>query len=116
MIRKPAFIPLGLFSPQDNMSFIPDMPGLLPAYTPTLTPPDGTRTTFTFAALPAYVIWNGVDQFQNVGYTITGPVSNIYTVTLIDFNGNILTPSATDDIRAAGPAVVPAPPTGALST
>lgn len=107
MLRKPALIPVGLFSPQDDLSFIPDMPGLQPSFTPTTTAPDGIRTTFLFAGLPAYIVWNGVDQFLGVGYTITGPISGIYTVTLIDYQGNVLTPGSTDDIRAASTNIVP---------
>lgn len=107
-LRKPMLIPFGLFSPNDNISFLPDLPGVSQAFTPTLTAPDGTRTTFQFAGLPAYLVWNGVDQFQNTGYTITGPVSGIYTATFTDYQGNVLTPSPTDDIRAAGSTIVPA--------
>lgn len=98
-LRKPAFIPFGTFSPGDNLSFIADIPTQGATFEYTTTPPDGSRTTFRFADLPIYVIWNGVLQFQNVGYTITGGIGN-YVVTLIDYLGNVLTPGTTDSILA----------------
>lgn len=99
-LRKPALIPFGLFSPQDNLSFIADMPGNTTTFQNTLTPPDGIRNTFLFSELPIYIIWNGLQQREGVGFTLTGPVAGIYAVQFTDFAGNILTPGATDDIYA----------------
>lgn len=114
-LRKPALIAFGDFSPNDNLNFIADMPGVASSFTPTTTPPDGTRTTFQFAGLPAYIVWNGVIQFQNVGYTITGPVSGVYTVTFIDYLGNVLTPGSSDTLRSAGVTTLASPNSTALT-
>lgn len=99
-LRKPALIYFGSFSPGDNLGFIADMPTNGATFSPTLTPPNGTRTTFTFSALPLYIVWNNTVQFQNIGYTLTGPVAGIYTATFMDYAGNILTPGSTDSIIA----------------
>jgi hypothetical protein len=65
---------------------------------PTTTPPDGTRTQFTFSYVPKYVSWNGMNQFQDKGYKLT-IVGGAYSVRFIDANGLTLTPQTGDDIR-----------------
>lgn len=99
-LRKPGFIPFGTFSPGDNLSFIADLPGTTETFQGTSTPPDGIRSTFLFTSLPVYVSWNGVQQWQGVGFNVTGPVLGLYTVQMRDYAGNILVPGPTDDIRA----------------
>src|SRR5258708_4676777 len=91
-LRKPALIYFGSFSPGDNLSFIADFPTQGATFSPTLTPPDGSRTTFNFNALPLYIVWNGVIQFQNIGYLLTNPSIGLWVATFIDFAGNVLTP------------------------
>lgn len=64
-----------------------------------LTPPDGVRTAFTFAAIPQYILWNGLNQFLGTGYT--QQVVNSTLISLIDSLGAVVTPGAGDDIREA---------------
>lgn len=61
--------------------------------------PDGITTQFGFSAYPKTISWNGLNQFQGVGYTITASGSG-WLVTFIDVNGNLLIPNTGDDIHA----------------
>lgn len=66
----------------------------------TSTPPDGARITFTFPKKPIYISWNGMNQFEGVGYTVV-PVGATWVVSFRDVFGNPLIPGQYDDIREA---------------
>jgi hypothetical protein len=113
----------GYRSPKDTgpegarISGIITVQGPTVAWLPTTTPPDGIRTMFFFTRFPKYVSWNGLNQFENIGYLLTvfptasqpvGPLSpgysmtqsgGIYSVTFLDSNGTALVPGIKDDIR-----------------
>ena len=73
------------------------MLGVPTTWTPTLTPPDGIRTAFNFQGIPSFISFNGLNQFPSSATT-----TNLgrFSVHFIDIAGNVLTPGATDDIRA----------------
>lgn len=66
---------------------------------PTVTPPDGIRTTFYFSAVPMFISWNGLNQYKNQGYTVYASPGNSI-IHFRDVLGNILTPGAADTIIA----------------
>lgn len=57
--------------------------------------PNGSETEFTFESIPQVVIYNGVWQFENVGYSRAGSV-----VTLLDADGNPFAPETGASIKA----------------
>ena len=65
---------------------------------PTTTPPDGSRTEFSFALPPIFVSYNGLNCFEgeNPGYETVG----VNTVRLLDYLGNVITPATGDSVRA----------------
>src|ERR1017187_3421677 len=111
----------GYRSPKDTgpegarISGIITVQGPTVAWLPTTTHPDGIRTMFFFTRFPKYVSWNGLNQFENIGYLLTvfptasqpvGPLSpgysmtqsgGIYSVTFLDSNGTALVPGIKDD-------------------
>jgi hypothetical protein len=85
---------------------------------PTTTPPDGIRTEFFFTKFPKYVSWNGLNQFEGIGYTLNvyptnaqpvGPLSpgysmtygcGVYSITFLNSLNLPIAPVIGDDIRA----------------
>jgi hypothetical protein len=66
----------------------------------TSTPPDGVRTSFDFNTKPKYISWNGLNQFETTGYTVTFSAGKWHVV-FHDVNNVTLTPDTGDDIREA---------------
>lgn len=62
-----------------------------------LVAPNGVLTSFEFTSLPDWVTFNGLVQYQGIGYNVTG----LKTIQLIDELGNIITPGTGDIIRGA---------------
>jgi hypothetical protein len=60
-------------------------------------PIDGINSHFTFTGTPTAVVYNGLWQFNGVGYTLDGITRNI--VTLIDSLGNPITPAVGDTLK-----------------
>lgn len=60
---------------------------------------DGVRTQFQFASRPNFCSYNGVNQFQGAGYTLS-QISGTWTVTFLDILGVIIAPPIGTDIRA----------------
>ena len=79
--RKGSLIPFGYFSPNDNISFLAG-PGASTTAIVTQSPAEslnGLRTTFTFTAIPKYIIWNGQflqppSDFTVSGFQVTMPI------------------------------------------
>ncbi len=69
------------------------------------SPPDGIATSFTFAKAPIFCTFNGLEQYvgavvgvpNHAGYTLLGAT----VVEFIDNDGNIITPGASDILKAA---------------
>jgi len=70
------------------------------AFTAPSNNPDGVTTNFNFGSLPKFIVYNGLIQFENIGYTVGISGSN-YVVTLKDIAGNTITPEVGDVIREA---------------
>jgi len=99
--RRPYRAFKGLYGPEGsaNISGVTSGPGgTVVNWIATSTPADGIRSAFTFSGIPKWVSWNGVNQFQGIGYTLAVS-SGGYAITFIDGSGNILVPMAGDDIR-----------------
>jgi hypothetical protein len=61
--------------------------------------PNGSLNSFEFSQSPVYLSWNGLNQFQGLGYTVTQS-GGYWVVQLEDANGQVITPNAGDDLRA----------------
>src|SRR3954464_2674111 len=94
MMRKPFYIPAGVFPAGQDLSWIPDAGSNIPMYAAVETP-NGSQKTFTFASIPKAVLWNGVWYLENYGY-----VRNGFTIMFTNTDGTILTPEANAVIRA----------------
>lgn len=62
-----------------------------------ILPPDGMRSTFAFANTPAWVAYNGLNQYVGIGYNLVG----YRTIQLINASGVVIVPSAKDNLKAA---------------
>jgi len=60
-----------------------------------LNAPNGVDTLFSFAHYPNFLAYNGLLQFEGVGFVRTGANQ----IRLTDINGNTITPASDDDIR-----------------
>lgn len=77
-LRKPALIPFGYFSPNDNIGFIASLDGA--TIYPTGTTDGIVSTpghTFVFASAPSFLVVNGMTLYPSIDYAISG-----FTVTL----------------------------------
>jgi len=62
--------------------------------------PNGSDTVFKFNQKPRFCVFNGILQFEGVGYIMSFS-SGTWNVTFKDSLGNTITPAVGDDIRAA---------------
>ena len=75
-LRKPALIPFGYFSPNDNISFIAGVGSSAPTpYFPTQAPGGivaSATNTFTFTFSPGAIVYNGTTLFPPTDFTVSG--------------------------------------------
>ena len=95
MWRKPFYATAGVFSASHDLSWIPDAVLPYSAIEEPLVAPDGTVTTFTFNSTPRRIYYNGLILLEDIGFTLSGN-----TATIIDVDGNTITPEANAIIRA----------------
>jgi hypothetical protein len=73
-LRKPGLIPFGLFSPNDNISFVAGIGGNTPLFPTGVT--NGVvatpSNTFVFSAPPSELVINGLSLFPPNDFTVVG--------------------------------------------
>lgn len=94
MVRKPHYVTAQVFRSEEDLGWIPDttLNFVVEASSDTA---DGSRTTFTFAGTPKFVMLDGQWRRENHGYTLNGTV-----VTFTDSSGEVFAPRANAEIVA----------------
>lgn len=76
MVRKPYYTLASIFSPAQDLSWIPSGGTIISTDNPAESP-NGVRTSFTFTANPIFIVYNGQLLKNGVDFTMVGYVATL---------------------------------------